>query len=287
MDINQSLVKRTSKTYCPKKLKAELDGLYKRPASLPMIKGQYFEYKLFGTKNREGQVPELPLKRNGEMTVDQIRIDRQVKIFDEICKKHDIKVYGMDRAFKLKMFDHNTHGIWDAYGLYRGRPSVIDIKLTKDVNNDFGDFSWGDFDVMDKIQAYTYMEAGKRMDGVNYDFLFMVFDYQPDPQYALYEVKYDSSVPLMVQQRFDEAKEKLVMNNADGWLAFGVAEDCSVQRNGKAVGNCPFADSCPSFTSKKERKTAWERVKAKKLINQSTLVESQKEVEDIFTSVFN
>lgn len=277
MSINQSLIKRIAKKYCPKKVKAELDGFSKRTASEAMIKGQYFEYLLFGTKNREGQIPSLELKRNGEKKVDQIRIESQVKKFPGILKKYGIEIFGTDRTFHHFMFGTDTHGTWDAYGLMKRKPLIVDIKLTQDVDNDFGDFSWGDFESMDKIQAEMYMEAGLRMDNLNYDFLFMVFDYKPEPKYRLFHVPYTKNVALQVQERIEETISKIQYHETHGWEPVGNVDECR---------DCPFMLDCPSFTTRNTVKQKWaKRVKAKeeRMVEQQ---ENEKGFEDLIADVF-
>lgn len=277
MKVNQSLIKRMSKNYCPKKVKAEMDGVHKRTASLAMVKGQYFEWKLFGTKTREGTIPELPLKKDGTKRIDQIRIEQQVAKFKDICERHQIKVFGTDRTFHTEMFGHETFGTWDVYGLYRGKPTIIDIKLTQNVNNDFGDFCWGDFESMDKIQAKKYMLAGQKIDGLKYDFLFMVFDYSPDVNHELFFVPWDDTVSLYVQDRLEETISKIEEHEHYGWDPVGYPDECK---------ECPFSDNCPNFITRKEKKAKWSRQKEK---SRERIVDRQKaenEVDELIKEAF-
>lgn len=278
MSINQSLIKRMSKNYCPKKVRAELDGTFKRVASEAMIKGQYFEYLLFGTKNREGQIPVMELKKNGEKKIDQIRIESQVKKFPEILKKNGIVIYGTDRTFRYRMFDTDTHGTWDAYGLMRRRPIIVDIKLTQNIDNDFGDFCWGDFESMDKIQAYKYMEAGRRMDRLQYDFLFMVFDYAPVPKHRLYFVEYTPNTAIQVQERIEETKAKIQYHDHHGWEPVGYADECR---------ECPFMIDCPKFTTKKDVKAKWAARMKKKEQKTVQREQDEKGLDELIADVFN
>lgn len=278
MKLNQSFIKRISKKYCPKKVKAEMDGVWKRTATLAMIKGQYFEWLLFGTRNREGEIPSLPRKNNGEKSVSEIRIDQQVASFKEICKKNDIVIYGTDRNFRAKMFDFDTFGTWDAYGLWKGKPVIIDIKLTQDITSSFGDFSWGDFESMDKIQAETYMESGLRLDGIKYDFLFMVFDHKKNPDYIILPVYYSNAVSFQVQQRLEETKIKLNFHEHNGWEAIGSHDECR---------DCPFSNDCLSYTNKKQIKANWMEKETSKKDWAKNIQESEEELNDIIASVFD
>jgi hypothetical protein len=278
MKINQSFIKRISGQYCPKKVKLELDGKHKRPASEAMIKGQYFEYILFGTKNREGQIPEIPLLKNGNKSTDQIRIEAQKDRFFEVCRANDIKFFGTDRTFHVDLFGVETFGTWDGYGTYKKRPVVIDIKLPGNVDNDFGDFCWGDFEKMDKLQADQYMLAGRKLDGIPYDFLYMIFDYKKNPGFKLIFVPYTPNTPLHVQSRISETVMKVESHEREGWPAMGYEKECKT---------CPLADTCSNFISKEMIKSKWAKIELSKLEKEMAQRESEDEFNKIVNSVMD
>lgn len=269
MEINQSLVKRIAKKYCPKKLKAELDGVWKRSTTEAMTKGQYFEWLLFKTKNREGQIPEMKLLKNGKKSTDQIRIEKQAEIFFDVCKQHQIKFYGTDRTFHTELFGYKTFGTWDGYGLHKRNPVILDVKLPGNIDNDFGDFCWGDFESMDKIQAYTYMEAGLKMDGLKYDFVFMVFDYKKNFSHKILHVPYNPHAKLEVQVRLDETHAKLSYHEANGWDPIGIVDECK---------ECPFASSCSKHITKDEVKSKWQKKSKAALVTAEDNRKAQEEL---------
>lgn len=278
MKINQSLIKRLDKEYCPKKVKAEMDGTWKRTASEAMIKGQYFEWLLFKTKNREGQVPVMPLLKNGKKSTDQIRIEAQAKKFFEVCEKYDIKFFGTDRTFHTKLFGHETFGTWDGYGLIKGKkPLIIDIKLPGNINNDFGDFCWGDISSMDMIQPEMYMTAGRKIDQINYDFLFMIFDYKSKPDFKLEFINFQEDTAFRVQARLEDTKTKIAFHNTHGWKPVGNPKECK---------DCPFSDSCSEFTSKAIRKENWKKKQIAKVVSEQEKQKAQKELDDLLEGVF-
>jgi len=278
MKFNQSFIKRISKNYCPKKVKAELEGKHKRKTSEVMVKGQYFEYLLFKTKNREGQIPVMPLLKNGKKSTDQIRIEAQAKKFFEVCDKHQIKFFGTDRTFHTELFGYETFGTWDGYGLYKRSPVVIDIKLPGNVSNTFGDFCWGDISSMDTLQADKYMLAGRKMDGVPYDFLYMVFDYKKNPEYVLHHIKYDENTALRVQERLEDANAKIIAHEAEGWPEIGIPDECK---------DCCFSDTCSSFVTKKGNKNKWKQAEQKKIVKEEDSIQAQKEIERLLSGIFD
>lgn len=275
--INQSFTKRV-KSFCPRKLRAELDGLHKRKASDAMIKGQYFEYAIFKTKNREGEIPKIPRLRKGKKSTAHVRIEDQAIKFFEVCDENQIKFYGTDRTFHTDLFGFETFGTWDGYGLYKGKPVVIDIKLTQNVDNSFGDFCWGDIDSMDKIQADMYMTAGRKIDQVPYNFLYMVFDYKKNPGYVLHYVEYDQNTAVRVQERLQETESKLLLAESEGWPAVSLQNECN---------DCCFSDTCKSFTSKVLNKEKWENKQASKSEEEEDIIKAKKELDDLLAGVLD
>jgi hypothetical protein len=278
MKINQSFIKRISKNYCPKKVKAELEGKHKRKTSDAMIKGQYFEYLLFKTKNREGQIPVMPLLKNGNKSLDQIRIEAQAENFFKVCDEHQIKFFGTDRTFHTELFGFETFGTWDGYGLYKRKPVIIDIKLPGNISNTFGDFCWGDIDSMDKVQADQYMVAGRKLDDVPYDFLYMVFDYKKKPEYVLHHVKYTNDTPLRLQERLEDVQAKISLHEVDGWPEMGFPDECK---------DCCFSDTCASFVSKEGNKNKWKEREQKKITKEEDVVKAQEEIDALISGVFD
>jgi hypothetical protein len=278
MKINQSLIKRMEGDYCPKKLKAEMDGVFRRTPSEAMIKGQYFEWMIFQTKNREGEIPVLPLLKNGNKSTDQIRIEKQAINFHKVLKQEEIKIFGTDRTFEAEMFGVKTFGTWDAYGLRKGKPLIIDVKSTGNVESTFGDFSWGDFPSMDKLQAKKYMLAGRQIDGVPYDFLYMVFDFSPQMNHRLYTVHYVDFYELEVKTRTQETVGRIEHHERKGWYAKGSGDECA---------DCCFSGMCESFVDKKEAKAKNKTAKLKTKEYKEDLVKAQQEVDDILKGVFS
>ncbi len=189
--INQSLVKSSEKEkFCPRAhLETDLLNNYEKLPSLAMLHGQYFEYLATGATNREGEIVEIPLTKNGKVSTAQIRIEWQAKQFKENLLKHDIKLVTVGAKLSFNLFkEFLTTGIEDTEVLYKGKPYIMDIKFTGDINNDFGDFCWGNINKIDKIQAYSYVLLKYHLTGIKYGFIYYVADNKPKPQYKIIEV---------------------------------------------------------------------------------------------------
>lgn len=193
-DLNQSTIKHVlSPDFCPAKYKAyDLDKLFDR-TSESMVRGQYFEYIALGTRNREGNIPELPLLKNGKKSTAQIRIEEQAEKFWEVINQEEIRIISTDQTLRCwhTLQDGRVilvHGTLDIVGIRKGRPVILDLKLTQDVTSTFGKFGWGDPDNVDQLQGHLYKFLMKQITGVQYDFCYFVFDYKPKPEHRIIPV---------------------------------------------------------------------------------------------------
>ena len=106
--VSQSFLKQLFfrgefRNFCPLKLyHLEIIRDYQKEPTLNMVKGLYFESKCLGETVDGSKVLDLPRKRNGEMTVDQIRtaLDHMEENYGLAM---DYKEYGLARAFKDKI----------------------------------------------------------------------------------------------------------------------------------------------------------------------------------------
>ncbi len=231
--INQSKIKRLSRTLvCAKRyFMEEISGELKRKATEAMVKGQYFEYKNWGTPPKEGGIPEIPLLKRGGKSTDHKRIDEWVAKFDGIMKRHGIKVIKTDFKIEVKLdSDTVAFGTLDALVEYKGLPYIMDLKLTVNVTSTFGDFAWGNFTTlqdpnipnlytdkqddnggkeMDLIQAHAYMHDIELLTKRKWGFLYAVFDYKKNPEYKIIEVKFSQTERDKLIERTNETKYKL------------------------------------------------------------------------------
>ena len=193
--LNQSSIKDIVKkgneiNHCPYKFAvSNITRTWPKPQTLAMLYGKYFETQFIGGVAHGGQLvgPEdIPRKKVteaarlkdpnaiGEKKVAQIRIENQIEIGKRKAKQYGI-VYN-DLNTQVVMYkrwekDPNVilRGEFDWFPTtinYKGtmRLAAIDLKLTQDVSNDYGDFCWGDFPSMDHIQAQHYSYLAKNPD---------------------------------------------------------------------------------------------------------------------------
>jgi hypothetical protein len=239
--INQSLVKSSEKdSFCPKAyLETELLNNCKKKPSLAMMLGQYFEYLATGAKNREGEIVEIPLTKRRQPSTAQLRVEWQAKQFKENLIKHDIEILTVGETLSFNLFkEFLTTGIEDTTVLYKGRPYIMDIKLTSNIDNDYGDFCWGEVHKMDKIQAYNYVLLKYHITGIKFGFIYYVADYKKNPTYKIIEVENPLDNFQEVYRRFKQAFMRMTAFKNLGYPAIP-SENCekcpvkSCQFNGK------------------------------------------------------
>lgn len=191
--IKQFIYKGNDIEHCP----ARVYGTYIHPTldikeTESMIDGQFFETLCIGRTKDGIRVSDLPRKSLskkqqqenmiewekglapihwGEKTVDQIRIEQQVLVFKQKVKKYMMVIEDFNTQTELRM------RLSDDF-MFVGHPDIfptpvmtkdglivacIDLKLTKDIDNTFGDFCWGDPDRMDNTQGLSYQYLIKNL----------------------------------------------------------------------------------------------------------------------------
>ncbi len=248
MRINQSTIKRLHSAFvCPQRYyREEISGVDRRQASEAMIKGQYFEYKLFGTPPKEGGIPVIPPLKNGKPSTDQIRIDAQIERFPVIMEELGIKISKTNFLVEYPLFDVLFHGTNDVLVTYRNRPYIMDTKLTANCESTFGPFPWGRFttpnrfdpriletiwdptdkDAMDLLQPYSYSYLMELLTQREWGFLYATFDYKPKSAHKIIEVLPSKEARWDVERRLKTTKSKLItMANMD-YKAIPSSEGC-------------------------------------------------------------
>ncbi len=251
--INQSKVKRvTSAIICPQRYYLEeITGELQRYSSEAMLYGNYFEYHATGQLPRDGVVPIIPLlkkQRLGsyEPAVKQ-RLDQQILNFPKVMAQHGIKIaktgYAMEYMFNNELV---LHGILDVLVEYKGKPYILDIKMTGNIHNDYGDFAWGKViemhpdnsgvyiarfepdnkDAMDFIQAQTYMYMMEKLTKNKWGFLYAVFDHKPNPEHKIIEVLEDSAARKDMLERMHGTKAKLTKFKDMNYMAIPSINEC-------------------------------------------------------------
>lgn len=266
--INQSLIKRlTEIVICPQRYyREEVTKEFARRTSDAMLKGQYAEYRAFGTIPKDGIIPVLPVhKKTGKPLTDQIRIDAQVQRLHEVMKQLNMKTAKTDLYTEVMVGNVMFHGTQDVLMDWNGRPYIMDLKFTGDVTSDYGKFAWGKFtkkhpmfagqkfegggiyiadfdkqaiergDEMDVIQAHAYMLIMEMITGRPWGFVYSVWDYKKNPEWKIIEVPFSREARQDTIQRLGETDHKLSLFESTNYAPEPSLKEC--------VG-CPVQD-CP------------------------------------------
>lgn len=266
MIITQSLIKQILHKgnlidYCAKKIyhryilneKIEI-------TTEAQLKGIYFESHTLGYDHFE-----LPTKKNGEPYIDTLRINRQIKNFRDIMVEKLMFVHpSLNTQIRLrkKWNEHIIEGTLDwfpTFYFHEGdlKLAIIDLKLTKNINNDFGDFCWGDVTRIDWLQGAMYHELVHDIDWEmnahltqqqvrliqKFDnilkaeeemFLFMVFDYKDPLEHKFIEVGWDYDKKKYLENSIEKAVHELEYMEATGWQPSPTTENCK-----RCLLDCP------------------------------------------------
>lgn len=276
--ISKMFFKGNEIEHCPYQiLKTYISGEYSYPSTEAMHKGLYFESKIIG-KTADGTTEVEPVTTSkGKPTADQIRIDTQIKLFHEgnidtgsipLGKKYGLEI-GEDnvqvkasRQLVIPSLDFNVFATVTADYLgpivYRSKKydtAVVDLKLTGNLMNTFGDFGWGDMDRTDKTQAYINSFV------FDLPFFYFIFDYPATNMthrllkintYAEWRKKsHDDVMYHETSLRLQEMKETIrkAAMNIEFYLQEGWPTNPSIKR----CHDCPLSDDCEdSFSHEAE-----------------------------------
>lgn len=247
--LSQSLIKKLDDDYlCPRYYYLyHQSGTYKEPSSESMVKGQRFEYLAVGSKNREGQVPEMPRLKSSQKSTDEQRIEQQADVFKEVIKHYGMQLLlpeGQDNPSVALSHEYGEDvlltGIFDALINWNGAPAIMDLKLTASLVSRWGPNGkpgWGDFFNMDHIQAYLYIYLAEKIFKRKMRFVYALFEYGPDPKFKFIEIKDSPLRRAEMLRRVDDARQKL--------LDFAEA-DYPRQGHYLQCVKCAEKDTCPA-----------------------------------------
>jgi hypothetical protein len=269
MEINSSLIKRFLKKgneidICPKYINLiHIDKLIEEEGTLNMLKGCYFESRTLGKGAKGNIVTDLPRKAKGVKTTDHERIDNQVLVFKQVCAKYQININEYNTQVLIKKRweknpDIMLHGELDIFptavlskeGL---KLATIDLKLTSNIDNTFGDFCWGSPSYLDHIQAdmYNYLVRDidfelnphlkdiipeSVLDIINnnwFSFYYLVFDYKKDSKWKPIERKWDNTIKSELFESIRKTERLINKYDLEGWNENPSYEKCK---------NCPISD---------------------------------------------
>jgi len=156
-----------------------------------MQKGLYFESRLLG-KGRTGSLFELPTLKNGKQSIDQVRIDAQVKMAEMAFKMYGMEIIKegpqcnvqVEASMLLDYAQYPDIKLTLNGGMdivtpinvpktdYNYYAAVVDIKLTMSRFNEHGKYCWGLPQYMDVTQGVLYSAL------TGLPFFYNVFDYK-------------------------------------------------------------------------------------------------------------
>lgn len=272
--------------YCPKSVYEHTLNNSIDFVSESMDKGNYFETLCLGGGFEGKQVTDLKRKVNGEKTLDQTRIDTQHLRFEQLKKKYNLHIipgFNTQRTIYKKFpepfdgheiilrMDTDVFPTLMDTNSRKGLMSTIDLKLTKDIKTGWGMFNWSDAGSMDHIQAYMYhegmididpelnpelveaiQEMGLSMEtyeALEKHFFYWVFDYSPQQNVKIIEVKYDTLKQKELYESIRATASEVIFNtNSERWNDTKPSkENC-----GYCALDCPFRYSKESAAVSEE-----------------------------------
>jgi len=184
--LSQSFVKRywdyKTGEYCGVRLQlVDLEKKFQDQPSEVMMLGNWFEYKCTGQLNRDGSTPERLVTSTGKPTAKTKYVEEQAERFKALIEEKKIVIESTgdvlihidkDLGFRLK-------GVFDVLATINGRLSVLDIKSTGLLGDEWKPMGWhpGTFNQKDKLTiqvvAYKYL-AWKQMGIRDIPFYFAI-----------------------------------------------------------------------------------------------------------------
>ena len=173
---------------CPAQLKAiYLEQSVKIETTKAQRKGLYFETKVLGSSADGSKTITLPLTTAGKKTADQHRIEQQVANFKSVIKEHEITIQRKQIKIDTVIDKNFALGtVLDIIGIVdEDNPCIIDLKLTANVNSEWGDFAWGTPELMDHTQAILSCYIFEQMYDAQPVWYYLLFDYKPESDYKI------------------------------------------------------------------------------------------------------
>jgi hypothetical protein len=197
-----------------------------------MDKGHYFEYwSIGGTATDNGEVTELPKKKNGDEYIDTVRINEQIETFKELFNPNSPRFIGLrivDTQVRLNFGDES--GVIDMVceDVYTKEIVLVDLKLTKDALSTRNKYGWGHDRNIDITQALHYTYLYEKNNGFSPKFIFLVFDYSPRKVVKDITVIASDDDLEHLSSRKEAAKEFVRKSNLDNvWDKNPTKRNCS------------------------------------------------------------
>jgi len=162
----------------------------KQEGNAAMYKGSYFEYLCIGGGSGNSEnVTDLPRKKNGEKTADQIRIEEQASAFKKLFDPENKNFIGYNIiSTQEKISFDDEEGTLDIVceNPTNKRKIILDLKLTADVGSEYS--YWNSDTSIDLTQPTKYTRLFKRKYNEDCDFYYLVFDYSPRKNISIIKI---------------------------------------------------------------------------------------------------
>lgn len=258
LTISQSLIKFIrydelgEAQCCPRKLKLEFAEGVRRDPSLAMMQGNYFETQLLGA-NRDGtRTDDLPTTpKTGQKTTTHYRIDDMVQvILGEVVPEYGLDLSGAHQKlihempgleFRLEANLDLVTPILDPTldPMNKQELAIVDIKLTEDLGNTFGDFCWGRPERMKLLQAHFYKFVFKESQGREVPFYYLVAEHGPGRRWKVFRKE---------TKAVDQQELIITIRRTDAQLVEWSDNDFPIKPNYHDCSTCPLATACPGYT---------------------------------------
>tara|TARA_R110002012_G_scaffold281726_1_gene471041 strand:- start:1617 stop:2387 length:771 start_codon:yes stop_codon:yes gene_type:complete len=245
-NITQSLIKElekyNQKKVCGLQLKAKYYDNIQFPPSDVQLLGQWFEYKATGQKNRDGEIPEAPTLKNGNLPKKYKDILEHIEPFNKMISDNNFEIIetgkrlihrGLQGDVDLVLKDKITNKI--VFG---------DIKTTGLINDKWNEFGWDEDSLQFKhnlmIQAIHYKLLGILEYEYEPDFYFFLFSNTNTVERKIYKITLNDNrleEHLAHVERIYQIKLKA---EKEGYKAYPNTKECS---------KCAIKDTCNSFTN--------------------------------------
>jgi len=270
--LTQTLIKQINANVCPRKwYEIYVAKTAPRIFKESFNKGMYFEQQVVGSSAHGMGVAQPKLLSNGNKAVAYQRIDDQAYFAKGVVfPLFEVNIKNVQETINTRYISRKKvipaiielEGTLDIIAdmhdkeLAVGpRESIIDLKVTSDINSTYGEYAWGAPLKMDHTQAYFYSyllqsENYHKIYGsaamYNFDSLFnldwitfyyMVFDYKPVPEYKVFRKKFDKAGWLELEKNIEMAIKKYIVAEQLGFP----------ETPGVSCADCTIKMSCKSY----------------------------------------
>jgi len=218
-----------------------------------MSLGHYFEYLCTGARLRDGNIPEEPLTKTKKPKAEGIRMQQQAERFKVLVEKENIGIDATGKVVEVFYPEHGfkMKGIYDILGTVDHIPSIIDIKSSGLIGNEWEAYGWhADTFNMRKhltvqVVFYKYL-AWKEFGVEDMPFYFIIHSTTNNIDSLYWEVKLKDFEVAM--NHFEDMVFEIV-----GEIKLNMEYGFTPHPSVKECGKCPLKDDCDHVTKTPEK----------------------------------